>query len=121
MFYAFLDLTIFMILLINPLGHANIQRLNGESAPDFRMRLQARLGQLAALDTYIVNEVETIRSKMQKTIQSLRDIELKRMQIDLQVDTYSCILCKYSFDAFNLTLSIRFISIHIRFHSLRRY
>lgn len=57
------------------------------------MRLQARLGQLAALDAYIVNEVETIRSKMQRTIQSLKDVEINRMQVDLQVDIPSCGRC----------------------------
>ena len=73
-------------------GHANIQRLNGELARNFRMRLQTRLGQLAALDAHIVSEVETIRGKMQHTKQQLRDIELKRMEIDLQVNMFFVVI-----------------------------
>ena len=56
------------------------------------MRLQTRLGQLAALDSHIVSEVETIRGKMQHTKQQLRDIELKRMEIDLQVNMFFVVI-----------------------------
>lgn len=73
------------MILTNPSGYANILRLNGEPAQEYRARLQTRLGQLAALDTYIVSEVETIRGKMQKTIKLMKDIEIRRMQVDLQV------------------------------------
>ena len=73
------------------------------------MRLQARLGQLAALDAYIVNEVETIRSKMQRTIQSLKDVEINRMQVDLQVDIPSCVRCTYICLVYNeLSLFVSF-------------
>jgi hypothetical protein len=73
-------------------GKAAIQRLNGETPREYRTRLQSRLAMLVALDSSVVAEVESLRSNLQALQKNSKEVEFRRMRLELQVANYEKML-----------------------------
>mmetsp|Transcript_20272 Transcript_20272/g.18406 ORF Transcript_20272/g.18406 Transcript_20272/m.18406 type:complete len:627 (+) Transcript_20272:1-1881(+) len=73
------------VTLDEVLSGQEISRVNGESAKSFRARLQRRLSGLMLIDKELQEELKLRMSDVERTKDELKDLEIQRLRLQLQL------------------------------------